>query len=99
MILDKETELVTATALDLEAVRPGPGKPIKLFATGMTPAALVTVTTCATVGGTYTACTTATVGADGSVEFELPSTTLQFIKSTFAAGSINVTLCGNQTNL
>lgn len=99
MLLDKEAQLATTVAFDLEAVRPGPGMPVKLYATGMTPAAVVTVTNCATVGGTYTACTTAVVDTDGSVEFELPSSTRQFIKSTFAAGDISVILPGAQTNI
>lgn len=98
MILDKQAELTTATAFDLGTVRPGPGQPIKLFASGMTPDATVTVTTGATSAAAGD-CTTAEVGADGSVEFELPSTVARYIKATFAAGAINVTLAGNQTNL
>ena len=100
MILDKETQMITATALDLEAVRPGSGEPIKMFASGMTPAAVVTVTTgddAAEAEGGTIPCTTAVIGAKGSVEFELPSTTKQFIACTFAGGDLNVTLAGNQT--
>lgn len=97
MILDKNAELTTATAYDLGTVRPGPGNPIKMFASGMAADALVTVTTGAT-DTAADACTTATVGANGTVEFELPSTTGQFIMATFAAGAINVILPGAQTN-
>lgn len=100
MILDNEAKLVTATGFDLEAVRPGPGNPIKMFATGHGAGAVLTVTTgvdAAEAEGASVPCTTATCDADGSVEFELPSTTLQFIAAEFAVGEINITLAGNQT--
>lgn len=100
MILDHELQMTTATGLDLEALRPGPGEPIKMYASGMTPAALVTVTMGidkASAEAGAGPCTTATVGPKGNVEFELPSTTLQWIACAFAAGAINVTLAGNQT--
>lgn len=97
MILDKMTELVTTVALDLEAVRPGPGEPIKLFSTGNAASEDIVVTTCATEGGVYTACVTAECDLTGDVEFALPSSTLGFIKATFT-GRTFVTLSGNQTN-
>lgn len=97
MILDKEGQLITATAFDLKTVAPGPGNPVKMIVTGMN-AGNLAVTHCATTGGTYTACTTVTVQNDGDlVEFELPSNTLQFIKATFTTGEVYITLPGNQT--
>ena len=35
MILDALAKIESATGFDLEAVRPGPGQPIKLFGTGL----------------------------------------------------------------
>lgn len=102
MILDNETKLVTATGFDLGSVRPGPGNPVKMYASGHAADALITITTgvdAAAAEGASVPCTTATCGANGCVEFELPSTTLQFIAADFAVGEINVTLPGNQTNL
>lgn len=101
MILDALAELTTATGFDLEAVRPGPGKPIKMFASGMTPGAALAVTmgdTAAEAEGGLVACVDVTVGTDGTVEFHLPSNTLQFIACTFAAGALNIVLDG-QTNI
>lgn len=100
MILDALAELTTATGFDLEAVRPGPGNPIKMFASGMTPGAAVAITMgddAAAAEGGLEPCTDAIVGANGSVEFHLPSTTKQFIACTFAAGALNIVLDG-QTN-
>lgn len=99
MILDKETELATTVALDLDTVRPGPGKPIIMFASGMPAATAVIITDCDTVGGTYASVVEVVTDASGTAEFRLPSSTRQFIKSTFAAGAINVVMEGNQTNL
>lgn len=98
MILDKNTELTTTVAFDLEAVRPGPGKPIKVFTTGNAASENFVVTTCATVAGTYTACATIECDTNGDAECELPSSTLQFIKAVFT-GEAFLTLCGNQTNM
>jgi len=95
MIIDKNTELTTATAFDLGAVRPGPGQPIKLMTLGVS--GTVTITHCATTGGSYTANSVHTVGA-GIEELELGSQTLQFIKAAFSAGSVRVVLPGVQTN-
>lgn len=98
MILDKEAELTTATGFDLGVVRPGPGNPIKLWATGV--GGDLEITTGADAAEAEAGLTALmTVDADGDVEFELPSNTQQFIATTFATGSVNVTLCGNQTNV
>lgn len=93
MFIDNETELATTVALDLEAVRPGPGKPIKMWAKLDVDGDLVI-----TMGDTDTAADPCiTVACVGLTEFELPSTTLQYIKSTFT-GRVAATLCGVQTN-
>ena len=101
MILDALATIEAATPFDLEAVRPGPGEPIVLTAVGQTPDALITITTDEDDGagsptGVPTACTTATVGADGSVQFELPSTVKQYVISD--VGPLYVVLKGAQTN-
>ena len=97
MILDHYAELTTATPFDLGAKKPGPGEPIVMYASGMTPGAQVAVATSATSGGAYVNVADATVGADGTVEFRLPSTTLQWIQSTFAGGALNIVMEGTQT--
>ena len=95
MILDNDTALATTVAFDLGVVSPGPGEPIKCIAVGVD--ASLAITHCATIGGTYTACTTVLAPA-GLLEFERPSNTKQFIKATFSAGSVRVgQLAGNQT--
>ena len=93
MILDHLAELTTAQAFDLDAVRPGPGKPIKMYAAGV--GGSLAITTGATDAA---ADALITVDATDDVEFELPSNTLQFIKATFAQGSVNVVMDA-QTNL
>ena len=95
MILDKELELVTAVAFDLGTVRPGPGKPIKCIATGVT--LNVAITTGPATGAESSLMTVECGGAD-LVEFELPSNTEQFIVPTFADGAVDIVLEGNQTN-
>lgn len=95
MIVDATMELTTTVAFDLGAVRPGPGEPIKIMAVGVS--GTVTITHCATIGGSYTANSVQTCGA-GIAEFVLQSDTLQFIKVAFAAGSVEVVLPGVQTN-
>lgn len=99
MILDNEAALVTATAFDLETVRPGPGKPIKMWAQ-LNAAGPLVITTGAT-SAALDALLTVQVPAEG-LEFELPSNTKQFIKSTFAATAplgVFVVMEGNQTNI
>ncbi len=95
MFIDSMAELVTTVAFDLETVRPGPGKPIKLWVLLDTPGDLVI-----TDGATSTAAgALMTVSCtDSPTEIELPSTTAQFIKATFT-GRVAVSLCGVQTNL
>ena len=95
MFLDKELELTTAVALDLGPKRPGPGKPIKCIATNV--ALNVVVTTGATNTAADSLMTVECGGAD-LVEFELPSSTLEFVMFTFADGEVNIVLEGNQTN-
>jgi len=93
MILDKEAELTTATAFDLGSKKTGPGQPVKLWATGVGGSLVLTH------GATNAAADALiTVDATKDLEFELPSNTLQFIKATFATGSVNVILPGAQTN-
>lgn len=94
MILDAQAELVTATAYDLGAKKPGPGNPLKVWITGV--GAPVVFTTGATNAAADTLMTVDATA--GPIEAELPSNTLQFIKATFATGAINITLAGNQTN-
>ena len=93
MILDKLAELTTAVAFDLDAVRPGPGNPIKMYATGVGGPLVVT---CGADTAAADACIT--VDATEPVEFELPSNTKQFIKATFATGNVYVVMDA-QTNL
>jgi len=95
MILDKELEVATTVALDLGSTKPGPGKPTKCIATGVT--LNVVVTTGATDTAADTLQTVECAGAD-LIEFELPSNTLQFVKFAFADGAVNIVLEGNQTN-
>ena len=101
MILDDQAKALAGTPLDLDAIRPGPGEPIVMVCVGQTPGALVTVTTddddgAGAPAGAPSALTTATVGADGSVQFELPSTAKQWVISDVDAW---VVLKGGQTNL
>lgn len=93
MFIDNETELATGVALDLEAIRPGPGQPIKLWANLDADGDLVI-----TMGPTNAAAGSCiTVACVGITEFELPSSTERWIMSTFA-GRVAVTLAGVQTN-
>ena len=94
MILDKTCELATTVAFDLDAVRPGPGKPIKMAALGVDADMVVTTGAADTLG---TSLLTVTCGA-GLTTFDLPSDTLQFIGATFVAGRVFVILDG-QTNI
>ena len=101
MILDALATLEAGVPFDTDAIRPGPGEPIVLFAAGQTPGALITVTTDADDGagapaGAPSACTTATVDVDGSVQFEVPSSAKQWIVSDVEC---YVVLKGGQTNL
>lgn len=93
MILDNETRLTTATAFDLNVEKPGAGNPICLFASGV--GGSLVVTTGATSGAATDACIT--VDATNDVEFALPSNTQQFIRATFAQGTVEVVL-DSQTN-
>lgn len=87
MILDVLTELATTVAYDLEAVRPGPGRPIKCFALLDSDGDLVI-----TMGATNAAAGACiTVACVGLTEFELPSSTLRWIKSTFT-GEVGIVL-------
>jgi len=93
MIRDALAELVTATAFDLDAVRPGPGKPIKMYANGVGGSLVVTT------GDTNAAADALiTVDATESLEFHLPANTKRWIKATFATGEVGVVMDG-QTNM
>lgn len=97
MILDNEAELTTATGFDLEAVRPGPGEPIHLWAAGVGGSLAITMGEDAPEAeGATIPCIT--VDATEDVEFELPSNTLQFIAAVFGTGTVNIILEGAQTN-
>ncbi len=96
MILDNELSMATGVALDLEAVSPGPGKPIKCVATNV--AANVVITSGPSTG-LESALITVECGGAVHVEFELPSNTEQFIVPTFLSGQVDIVLAGVQTNL
>lgn len=97
MIIDKETELATGVALDLESVRPGPGQPIKMWALLDTDDDLeITMGTTAALA-VAGATTCITVACSGITEFELPSSTLQFVATDFT-GQVAVSLTGIQTS-
>lgn len=87
MFMDKQAELATTVAFDLDAVRPGPGQPIKMFA-NLNAAGDLVITTGATSAA---AGDLITVACDGITEFELPSTTERYIKATFA-GDVGVVM-------
>ena len=92
MILDNDAKLVTTVAFDLGSVRPGPGNPIKMYASGVAGSLVITQ------GATNAAADACiTVDATNAIEFELPSNTLQYIKATFGSGEVNFVLPGTQT--
>jgi len=93
MILDDMAKLTSATAFDLETVRPGPGQPIKMMAIGVGGSLAVT-----TGDTTAAADACVTVDATNTVEFELPSNVKRYIEATFASGDVYVILPGAQTN-
>jgi hypothetical protein len=115
MILDKETLFADALAfggtpeeLDLGTVRPGPGQPIKCFFTthaALTGCTAVNVLDAAVSPADEVVLTVTPPPAAGdTVEFELPSTVLQFVTidlvGTVSAGSYScgIVLPGVQTN-
>ena len=97
MIRDHEAELVTDIGFDLGPVRPGPGNPIKFWATGVGAVLIFTmgVDAAEAEAGTVPCIT---VDATDDVEFELPSNTQQFIATTFGSGDVGAILPGAQTN-
>lgn len=94
MILDNEAVLKTATAFNLETVRPGPGRPITMFATGVGASLVITTGATSAAAG---ACIT--VDATSDVTFTLPTSVKQYIKCTFAAGTVAIAIPQTQTNL
>lgn len=115
MILDYETLFAdklayggTPVTLDLGAIRPGPGKPLKCFFAAhavMTSMTALTVLDASVAPADEPLMTVAaTAPAAGTLfEFELPSTTQQFVTIAVtgaAAGnySCGIVLEGNQTN-
>lgn len=115
MILDKNTMVAdglafdgTPTVIDLGAVRPGPGNPIKMFVSStaaMAGATGVAVTDGSTVAAADALLThVATLDGGALVEFELPSDVARYVKvaltGTVTAGawSCGVILPGAQTN-
>jgi len=85
MIMDKELELTSGTALDLGTKRPGPGNDISMFAQGVGGSLVITT------GDTNAAADALiTVDATNDVEFDLPSETKRYIKATFAAGTVGI---------
>lgn len=104
MFLDNELKVKNATAIELGSVKPvkpgstykaGPGKPIKCIALGV--ALNVVVTTGDTNAAADPLLTVVCGGAD-LVEFELPSSTLRWVKFAFADGKVEIVMEGNQTN-
>lgn len=87
MLLDNAAELATTVAFDLDTVRPGPGKPVKMWAHLDSDGALA-ITHGATSAAAGALITIACVGV---TQFELPSSTLQWIKSTFT-GRVGVVM-------
>ena len=98
MILDNELAMTTATALTLGngTTNPGPGKPIKCIALGVT--TTVVITTGPSTGAESALMTVNCLGAD-LVEFELPSSTDNVIVPTFTDGEVHIVMEGNQTNV
>ena len=91
MILDNEALLATGVGFDLEAVNPGPGKPIKMFALLDSDGDLAIThgaTEALAEGGLTPLMTVACVGL---TEFELPSSALQWIAATFT-GRVGVVM-------
>lgn len=97
-MMDNTLEVVSATAFDLETVRPGPGQPIKMGIQGLDSAADMAITHCATSGGTYVALMTVAVPQDDFMEFEIPSNALRYIKMTLGTGAACRIIDTGQTN-
>lgn len=101
MILDALAEVPVETAptadsyLDLDAVRPGPGEPIVLWASGVGGALDIQHSV---TGSGAPAGSIITVDASEDMEFRLPSNVGRYIQANAAAGAVYVTLEGNQTN-
>ena len=92
MIMDKEVELVSDTALDLGTARPGPGNPLRVFAIGVGGSLVVTT------GDDDTAADDLiTVDASEDMEFELPSNTKRYIMASFSQGQVGI-VDTSQTN-
>lgn len=98
MMIDALAEVTSATAFDLETVRPGPGNPIKFGIQGQDTGASMAITHCATEGGTYTALMTVLVPTEDFMEFEIPSNSLRYIKMTLATGAECFVIDTGQTN-
>ena len=115
MILDKETMFADALAfggtpesLDLEAVRPGPGQPIKCFfttLTTLTAATGISILDAAVLPADEAVMSITGIPAAGeTIEFDLPSSVLQFVTIAIAgsvsAGSYScgIVLPGVQTS-
>jgi len=114
MILDKNAMFAdglayngTPTVIDLGSVRPGPGRPIKVFVQGSSTLAGATGVV-VTDGATDTAgdalITHIATLAGKIVEFELPSDTARYVKVALAGSpsagswSAGIVLPGVQTN-
>jgi hypothetical protein len=114
MILDKEVLFGDAAAynagveIDLDTVRPGPGKPIKCFFTTLT--TLTNCTAIAVLDAPHTVPDEALItieavpAAGETIEFDLPSDTQQFVALSLTAATAGtftsgVVLEGVQTNL
>ena len=93
MIIDNDAKLTSTVAFDLETVRPGPGEPLKMWCILDTPGTL-TITDGATSAAADALMTVSCT--DSPTEFQLPSSTARYIKSTFT-GTVAFTLCGVQT--
>ena len=107
MIADDLAHNGTPTVIDLETVRPGPGRPIKMFIQGSSTLAGCTgyvITDGATDTAADAFATVTATLAGKTIEFELPSDIARYVKidlvGSTSAGTWNcgVVLPGVQTN-
>jgi len=109
MFLDEAAFDATPAVLDLGCIRPGPGRPLKVFASGVgvTDMTAIAVTDGATVGAATDALLTVPASAtemnEGGVTFTLPSETKEFVTialTGITAGTVTagIILDSGQTN-
>ncbi|MGD9156926.1 MAG: hypothetical protein PVG39_00840 [Desulfobacteraceae bacterium] len=98
MLQDNTLSVTSATAFDLETVRPGPGKSIKFCINGLDAAADMAITHCDTEGGSYVALMTVAVPTEEAMTFEIPSNAKRYIKMTLGTGAECAVVLDGQTN-